>query len=163
MYIHTCIPLACIQVPLPPANLTSLQQVADWFTDKCEWRHASSAQYLDIPQDCIASLSNTKSAALLLLLFYPHFHNAERVFLTSREWPKSASYLRLKNIQGTTIGNIWNFFFEKKVFCKKSRILPKNPKRDPLGSLNVFYNTKTSKNSRGYSLIEFKKFRKNVA
>ena len=31
------------------------------------------------------------------------------------ERPKPAQYLRLKNIQGTTIGNIWNFF-SKKVF-----------------------------------------------
>ena len=35
---------------------------------------------------------------------------------TRRERPKSAPYLRLKNIQGTTIGKIWkkNFFFKKK-------------------------------------------------
>ena len=35
---------------------------------------------------------------------------------TRRERPKSAPYLRLKNIQGTTIGNIWkkNIFFSKK-------------------------------------------------
>ena len=35
---------------------------------------------------------------------------------TRRERPKSAPYLRLKNIQGTTIGNIWkkNYFFPKK-------------------------------------------------
>ena len=39
---------------------------------------------------------------------------------TRRERPKSAPYLRLKNIQGTTIGNIWKkFFFPKKVFGKK--------------------------------------------
>ena len=45
---------------------------------------------------------------------------------TRRERPKSAPYLRLKNIQGTTIGKIWkkkifqkkifDFFFEKKYF-----------------------------------------------
>ena len=34
--------------------------------------------------------------------------------ITRRERPKSAPYLRLKNIQGTTIGKIWkNFFFKK--------------------------------------------------
>ena len=34
---------------------------------------------------------------------------------TRRERPKSAPYLRLKNIQGTTIGKIWKkFFFQKK-------------------------------------------------
>ena len=40
---------------------------------------------------------------------------------TRRERPKSAPYLRLKNIQGTTIGNIWKkiIFFPKKVFGKK--------------------------------------------
>ena len=38
---------------------------------------------------------------------------------TRRERPKSAPYLRLKNIQGTTIGNIWKVFFQKKVFGKK--------------------------------------------
>ena len=40
---------------------------------------------------------------------------------TRRERPKSAPYLRLKNIQGTTIGNIWKkkYFFSKKVFGKK--------------------------------------------
>ena len=37
---------------------------------------------------------------------------------TRRERPKSAPYLRLKNIQGTTIGNIWKkvFFFKKNIF-----------------------------------------------
>ena len=36
---------------------------------------------------------------------------------TRRERPKSAPYLRLKNIQGTTIGNIWKKnFFQKKYF-----------------------------------------------
>ena len=48
-------------------------------------------------------------------------------FITRRERPKSAPYLRLKNIQGTTIGKIWkkkffqkkNFdFFRKKVFFR---------------------------------------------
>ena len=34
---------------------------------------------------------------------------------TRRERPKSAPYLRLKNIQGTTIGKIW----KKKIFSKK--------------------------------------------
>ena len=59
---------------------------------------------------------------------------------TSRERPKSAaSYLRVKNIQGTTIGEIWKKNIDSKnVFGKKSRILPKNPKKDPLGLLNVF-------------------------
>ena len=33
---------------------------------------------------------------------------------TRRERPKSAPYLRLKNIQGTTIGKIWKLFFFRK-------------------------------------------------
>ena len=38
---------------------------------------------------------------------------------TRRKRPKSAPYLRLKNIQGTTIGNIWKkHFFQKKYFLK---------------------------------------------
>ena len=44
--------------------------------------------------------------------------------ITRRERPKSAPYLRLKNIQGTTIGKIWKkIFFSKKkfdFFSKKS-------------------------------------------
>ena len=54
------------------------------------------------------------------------------LYETRRERPKSVPYLRLKNIRGTTIGNIWEkkifkkvflekFFFQKKVFFKKSR------------------------------------------
>ena len=39
-------------------------------------------------------------------------------------------------------------------------MLLKNPKTDPLGLSIVFYKPKTSKNSRGYPLIEFKSFRK---
>ena len=37
---------------------------------------------------------------------------------TRRERPKSAQYLRLKNIQGTTIGTIWKkyFFFKKSIW-----------------------------------------------
>ena len=44
-------------------------------------------------------------------LFKSHCQKRE----TRRERPKSAPYLRLKNIQGTTIGKIWkkNFFSKK--------------------------------------------------
>ena len=42
---------------------------------------------------------------------------------TRRDRLKSAPYLRLKNIQRTTIGNIWKNFFQKKIlkffFSKK--------------------------------------------
>ena len=87
---------------------------------------------------------------------------------TRRERPKSAPYLRLKNIQGTTIGNIWKklfFFFKKKYLVKKlhKKVWLKNLKRGHLGSLNVFYKPKTSKNARGYPLINFENFRKKVA
>ena len=38
--------------------------------------------------------------------------------------------------------------------------MPKNSRRDYLGSLNVFTNRKIQKNARGYPLIEFENFRK---
>ena len=38
--------------------------------------------------------------------------------------------------------------------------MPKNLKRDHLGSLNVFRNRKLQKNARGYPLIESENFRK---
>ena len=38
--------------------------------------------------------------------------------------------------------------------------MPKNLKRGHLGSFNVFYKPKTSKNARGYPLIKFENFRK---
>ena len=41
--------------------------------------------------------------------------NYQNKLITRRERPKSAPYLRLKNIQGTTIGKIW----KKKIFQKK--------------------------------------------
>ena len=76
---------------------------------------------------------------------------------TRRERPKSAPYLRLRNIQGTTNGNIWKelFFFNKNVFFFKSHNAEKL-KRGHLGSLNVFTNQKLQKNARWYPLIEFK-------
>ena len=79
----------------------------------------------------------------------------------------SAPYLRLKNIQRTTIGNIWkNYFFQKKIleffFEKKyfleSRTMPKNSKRGHSGSLNVFTNRKLQKNARGYPLTGSENF-----
>ena len=87
------------------------------------------------------------------------FFYSTRKKRTRRERPKSAPYLRLKNIQGTTIGNISIFFFKKSIWLKKSRTMLKNPKRS-LGSLNVFHKPKTSKKARGYPLIKFENFRK---
>ena len=90
---------------------------------------------------------------------------------TRRERPKSAPYLRLKNIQGTTIGKIWkkfffkkkifDFFFEKKYFL--GRTMPKNSKRGHSGSFNVFYKPKTSKKFKGVPFDKFRKFSKKVA
>ena len=50
-----------------------------------------------------------------------HFHwstyKIHKVLSTTRrDRLKSAPYLRLKNIQRTTIGNIWKIFFQKKIF-----------------------------------------------
>ena len=92
---------------------------------------------------------------------------------TRRKCPKSAPYLRLKTIQGATIGNNWKKiyflkrFLEKKfqkknVFFKKSH-LPKNTKRSHSGSLNVFTIRKLQNNARGFLLIEFENFRTKVA
>ena len=91
---------------------------------------------------------------------------------TRRDRLKSAPYLRLENIQITTIGNIWKNYIQKKIlkifFSKKSiflesRTMPKNSKRGHSGSLNVFTNRKLQKNARGYPLIESENFRKKVA
>ena len=90
---------------------------------------------------------------------------------TRRERPKSAPYLRLKNIQGTTIGKIWKKIFLKKnffdFFSKKSiflgRTMPKNSKRGHSGSFNVFYKPKTSKKFKGVPFDKFRKFSKKVA
>ena len=80
-------------------------------------------------------------------------HSKLRKLATRRERPKSAPYLRLKNIQGTTIGKIWkkiffqkkifDFFFEKNYFL--GRTMPKNSKRGHSGSFNVFYKPKTGR------------------
>ena len=44
---------------------------------------------------------------------------------TRGERPKSAPYLRLKNIQGTTIGNIWKKYFSKRILnVKKMQGVP---------------------------------------
>ena len=54
----------------------------------------------------------------------------------------------VKEKQGTTIGNIWKKI-EKTYLVKKSRILPKSPKRVPSSSLNVFFSKpETSNQSR---------------
>ena len=93
------------------------------------------------------------------------------IVLTRRDSLKSAPYLRLKHIQGTTIGNIWKklFFFQKKLFVdffyKKSIFekvaqCQKSQKRGHSSSINVFTSRKLQKNARGYPLIESENFRK---
>ena len=79
----------------------------------------------------------------------------EQLLQTRRERPKSAPYLRFKNIQGTTIGNIW-----KKLFFKKGRTMPKNSKRGDSGSLNVSTNRKLQKQGKGVHFDRIRKFSK---
>ena len=87
-----------------------------------------------------------------------------------RDRLKSAPYLRLKNIQRTTIGNNWKNFFSKKNFdffsksnFLESRTMPKNSKKRPFRLIKRFSNRKFQKNARGYPLIESENFRKKVA
>ena len=86
--------------------------------------------------------------------------------VTRRDRLKSAPYLRLKNIQRTTIGNIWknyfffkNFFFEKKYFFSKSHNAEKLKKR-PFRLIKRFYKPKTSKKCKGLPFDRIRKFSK---
>ena len=54
------------------------------------------------------------------------------------------------------------FFFRKKYFFRKSHNAEKLKKR-PFRLIKRFYRPKTSKNARGYPLIESENFRKKVA
>ena len=86
---------------------------------------------------------------------------------TRRDSFKLAPYLRLKNIQGTTLGNIWkkiyffkifflNVFFRKKVyFLKKSHNAEK-----PFRLIKRFYKPKTSKKCKGVPFNRIRKFSK---
>ena len=49
-------------------------------------------------------------------------------------------------------------FFQKKVFGKKSRILPKNPKRDPLGLFDFFLQTENFKKFKRVPFDRIQKF-----
>ncbi|XP_075240849.1 dynein beta chain, ciliary-like isoform X3 [Convolutriloba macropyga] len=49
------------RIPLPPANITELDHVASWFVDKCEWRNASTADYLDVSRDRVNTVARTKN------------------------------------------------------------------------------------------------------
>ena len=87
---------------------------------------------------------------------------------TRRERPKSAPYLRLKNIQGTTIGKIWKkIFFSKKLFLKffskkvffKSHNAEKLKKR-PFRLIQRFLQTENLKKCKGVPFDKFRKFSK---
>ena len=56
--------------------------------------------------------------------------------------PRTAQVGFISKAQKYSRNNNWKhleIFLSKKVFGKNSRILPKNSKRDPLGSINVFF------------------------
>ena len=91
---------------------------------------------------------------------------------TRRERPKSAPYLRLKNIQGTTIVKIWKknfskklflkFFFEKKVFFKSQNA--EKLKKRPFRLIQRFLQTENfKKKCKGVPFDKFQKFSKKVA
>ena len=91
---------------------------------------------------------------------------------TRRDRLKSAPYLRLKNIQRTTIGNIWkNYFFQKKIeifFSEKSIIFRKSHnaeklKKRPFRLIKRFYKPKTSKNCKGLPFDRVRKFSKKTS
>ena len=78
---------------------------------------------------------------------------------TRRERPKSAPYLRLKNIQGTTIGKIWEKkifqkkifdFFRKKVFFRSHNA--EKLKKRPFRLIQRFLQTENFKKSQGGTL-----------
>ena len=73
---------------------------------------------------------------------------------TRRERPKSAPYLRLKNIQGTTIGNIWKkiyIFFQRNYLLKKSHNAEK-PKKRSFRLIQRFLQTENFKKMQGGTL-----------
>ena len=78
---------------------------------------------------------------------------------TRRERPKSAPYLRLKNIQGTTIVKIWKkifkkiifeIFFRKKVFFKSQNA--EKLKERPFRLIQRFLQTENFKKMQGGTL-----------
>ena len=79
-------------------------------------------------------------------------------YSTSWEQPKSASYLRLKNIQVTTIGKTWNFF-SKKVFGKKMSHIAEKPRKRPFRLIKRFLQTENfKKNFKGVPFDRIQKF-----
>ena len=98
--------------------------------------------------------------------------NAPLKVKTRRERPKSAPYLRLKNIQGTTIVKIWKkkifkkiifeIFFQKKVFFKSQNA--EKLKKKPFRLIQRFLQTENfKKKCKGVPFDKFQKFSKKVA
>ena len=93
-----------------------------------------------------------------------HSNEVVKVRITSRDRPKSAPYLRLKNSKRTSecqsIGEFgWNLLWKK---CwKKSHNAEKNEREDILGFFNI-HSVAEPKNWRGDPLVE-KNFEKKVA
>ena len=82
-----------------------------------------------------------------LKLWKAHINYVTR---TRRQRPKSAPYLRLKNIQGTTIGDIRKkYFFKKSIWLKKSRNAEKPKKRSFRPVERFFTNLKLQKMQGG--------------
>ena len=79
------------------------------------------------------------------------FARTSRQLSTRRERPKSTPYLRLKNIQGTTIGNIWKSFFKKSHNAEKL-------KKRPFRLIKRFYKPKTSNKCKGVPFDRIRKF-----
>ena len=78
--------------------------------------------------------------------------------MTSRERPKSASYLRLKNIQETTIRNTWKKNnFQKKYLVKMSHIPEKHKKR-PFRLIKQILQTENFQKFKGVLFDRIQKF-----
>ena len=84
--------------------------------------------------------------------------------VTRRERPKSAPYLSLKNIQGTTIENNWKkiIFFPKKYLVKKSHKAEK-PKKWSFRLIQRFLQTENFKKMQGVPFDEIRKVSEKVA
>ena len=108
-------------------------------------------------------------AIILIQKMFDSMKNFQSVILklqeeTRRERPKSAPYLRLKNIQGTAIGNFWKFFlskklflnfFSKKVFFRKSHNATKTQKE----AIQAHWTFLQTENFKKMQLIESENFR----
>ena len=72
---------------------------------------------------------------------------------------RQSSYLRLENIQGTTIGKTWKkFFFQKKVFGKKNSHISEKPKKRPFRLIKRFLQTESFKKFKVVPFDRIQKF-----